>query len=94
HEAAFYWLYTHEHEWLEEVLPIATKTQHVERVNWTKRDTEVVMSLKYLLNSLDKIPSRTSLDSMLGGHGWLTSKLAYLPKTQRLLRLMMLSDKK
>ena len=94
HEAAFYWLYTHEHEWLEEVLPIATKTQHVERVNWTKRDTEVVMSLKYLLNSLDKIPSRTRLDSMLGGHGWLTSKLAYLPKTQRLLRLMMLSDKK
>jgi hypothetical protein len=34
------------------------------------------------------------LDSMLGGHGWRTSKLAYLPKTQRLLRLMMLSDKK
>lgn len=84
-EAAFYWLYQHESGWLESALPVAKKTQHVDRVDWCKRDKEVVSAI-YEIVKLSKMPlSRTELDRMLGGHGWLTSKISKFPKTKRLL---------
>ncbi|MGV2989713.1 TnsD family Tn7-like transposition protein [Vibrio sp. E150_011] len=86
HEAAFYWLYIHEHEWLESVLPEATPTQHVDRVDWCQRDNELVEAVRKQLLSSQVNLSRTELDRSFGGHGWLTSKIAKLPKTRDLLR--------
>ncbi|NOI31045.1 TnsD family Tn7-like transposition protein [Vibrio coralliilyticus] len=85
-EAAYYWLYNHEHEWLETVLPNASKTQHVDRVDWCQRDNELVKVISELLLSTGNKLSRTELDKALGGHGWLTSKLKKMPKTKELLK--------
>lgn len=85
-EAAYYWLYNHEYAWLETVLPTASKTQHVDRVDWFQRDNELVDVIRELLLSSSNKKSRTELDKALGGHGWLTSKIAKLPKTRELLR--------
>ena len=85
-EAAYYWLYNHEHEWLETVLPAANKTQHVDKVDWYQRDNELVEVIRDLLLSTSNKLSRTELDKFLGGHGWLTSKIIKLPKTRELLR--------
>mgnify|MGYP001316591409 CR=1 FL=1 len=85
-EAAYHWLYSHEHEWLETVLPNATKTRHVDRVDWCQRDNELVDVIRELLLSSSNKLSRTELDKALGGHGWLTSKLKKMPKTKELLR--------
>lgn len=85
-EAAYHWLYSHEHEWLETVLPKATKTRHVDRVDWCQRDNELVDVIRELLLSSSNKLSRTELDKALGGHGWLTSKLNKMPKTKELLR--------
>ncbi|MCF7478392.1 TnsD family transposase [Vibrio sp. J2-4] len=86
HEAAYYWLYNHEYTWFEAVLPTASQTQHVDRVDWYKRDNELVDVIRDLLLSSSNKPSRTELDKSLGGHGWLTSKITKLPKTRELLR--------
>lgn len=85
-EAAYHWLYSHEHEWLETVLPNATKTRHVDRVDWCQRDNVLVDVIRELLLSSSNKLSRTELDKALGGHGWLTSKLKKMPKTKELLR--------
>ncbi|MEZ8370224.1 TnsD family Tn7-like transposition protein [Vibrio splendidus] len=85
-EAAFYWLYIHERDWLESALPVATQTQHVDRVDWDRRDEELVEAVRELIISSNSKLSRTELDRCLGGHGWLTSKIAKLPKTRAFLR--------
>ncbi|OBU20669.1 TnsD family Tn7-like transposition protein [Photobacterium aquimaris] len=86
YEAAFHWLYINEREWLEKILPVATQTQRVEKVDWYQRDLELVVEVRKLLFSSNSKLSRTELDRFLGGHGWLTSKLEKLPKTRKLLR--------
>lgn len=85
-EAAYHWLYSHEHEWLETVLPNASKTRHVDRVDWCQRDNELVEVIRELLLSSSNKLSRTELDKALGGHGWLTSKLKKMPNTKDLLK--------
>jgi hypothetical protein len=80
-EAAFYWLYLHEHEWLERVLPVATQTQHVDRVNWSQRDKVLVKKVISIMEERQNQLSRTQLDNLLGGHGWLTKKKHKLPRT-------------
>ncbi|HAS6026911.1 TnsD family Tn7-like transposition protein [Vibrio vulnificus] len=85
-EAGFYWLYIHERDWLEGVLPVATQTEHVDRIDWCQRDNKLVGMVRELLLSSSAMVSRTELDKLLGGHGWLTSKIAKLPKTRALLR--------
>ncbi|MFZ3422740.1 TnsD family Tn7-like transposition protein [Vibrio harveyi] len=86
HEAAYYWLYNHEYTWFETVLPTASKTQHVDRVDWEQRDNELSKQVVKILSNSDRKPSRTELDKLLGGHGWLTSKIDKLPKTKELLK--------
>ncbi|MEZ9471117.1 TnsD family Tn7-like transposition protein [Vibrio lentus] len=85
-EAAFYWLYIHERDWLESALPVATQTQHVDRVDWDRRDEELVEAVREFIISSNSKLSRTELDRCLGGHCWLTSKIAKLPKTRDFLR--------
>jgi len=84
-EAAFYWLYQHEKEWLESMLPIAQRTKHVDRIDWVKRDIDVSIIVDEILKSTDERLTRAGLDRMIGGHGWLTSKISKLPNTKCLL---------
>ncbi|EGR0501865.1 transposase [Vibrio cholerae] len=86
-EAAFFWLYFHYPEWLEQHLPVPQKTQHVDRVDWEKRDHELYRKVCSIIESCESPICRTKLDKALGAHGWLTSKLFHLPKTQKILRL-------
>lgn len=85
-DAAFHWLYIHEHDWLESVLPVAIQAEHIDRVDWYQRDNELVGVIDELLLSSSSKLSRTELDRLLGGHGWLTSKIEKLPKTKCLLQ--------
>lgn len=84
-EAAFFWLYNHHKVWLEGCLPDPQKVQHVDRVNWEQRDKEISKQIVQILSGSDRNLSRTELDKILGGHGWLTSKIGKLPKTKELL---------
>ncbi|MCS0206111.1 TnsD family transposase [Vibrio sp. HS-50-1] len=85
-EAAFYWLYNHEVHWLESVLPAASQTLHVEKIDWNQRDNEVIAIVRNLLFSSSIKLSRTEMDRIMGSHGWLTSRIEKLPKTREFLR--------
>lgn len=84
-EAAFFWLYAHEREWLNANLPLACKPIKPDRVDWEERDAELNRKVHELLLR-NKITSRTELDGMLGSHGWLISKKDKLPRTMSLLK--------
>ncbi|EML0424458.1 TniQ family protein [Vibrio parahaemolyticus] len=85
-EAAFFWLYNHQKEWLDGCLPAPQKVQHVDRVDWKQRDRELSKQVVQILSGFDRKLSRTELDKLLGGHGWLTSKIGKLPRTKELLK--------
>lgn len=80
-EAAFFWLYNHQKDWLDHCLPEPQKVQHVNRVDWVQRDKELSKQVAQILYNSDRKLSRTELDRALGGHGWLTSKKKKLPRT-------------
>ncbi|WP_194090533.1 TnsD family Tn7-like transposition protein [Vibrio hibernica] len=80
-EAAFFWLYQHDRNWLEDNLPRATKTKHVDKINWEQLDVELAEKVIEILRCNSKQISRSELDRQLGGHGWLISKKEKLPKT-------------
>ncbi|WP_417438883.1 TnsD family Tn7-like transposition protein [Idiomarina sp.] len=79
--SAFYWLYANERDWLNQTLPKPTKPKLPPKVDWKKRDLELAPQVKGILTNCDGKISRTHIDRMLGGHGWLTRKLHKLPLT-------------
>lgn len=87
-EAAFFWLYTHQKDWLDSCLPAPQKVQHVDRVDWEKRDKEFSKLVAQILSNSNHKLSRTELDRALGGHGWLISKKKKLPITFLVIHLM------
>lgn len=80
-EAAFFWLYAHQKDWLNSCLPAPQEVQHVDRVDWEQRDKELSKKVTQILSNSDRKLSRTELDRALGGHGWLTSKKKKLART-------------
>lgn len=80
-EAAFFWLYLYQHDWLECHLPEPKKTEHRDRVDWGKRDIELASLVQQTLNELSEPIYRTELERILGCHGWLTAKKGKLHKT-------------
>ncbi|WP_305810926.1 TnsD family Tn7-like transposition protein [Photobacterium leiognathi] len=82
-EAAFFWLYNHQKDWLDSWLPAPQEVQHVDRVDWEQRDKALSKQVVQILFNSDSKLSRTELDRALGGHGWLTSKKEKLPRTLR-----------
>ncbi|NNN70548.1 TnsD family Tn7-like transposition protein [Vibrio sp. 3-2(1)] len=80
-EAAFFWLYLHNPDWLEQHLPNPLKTQHVDRVDWGERDKELAQRVVQIMDKAGHAISRTQLDRELGSHGWLTAKKENLPLT-------------
>ncbi|MGF1865302.1 TnsD family transposase [Enterovibrio norvegicus] len=89
-EASFFWLYTHDREWLDTNLPKACKPLCSERIDWKKRDAELFHQVLELL-SHHEVTSRTELDRALGSHGWLISKKAKFPRTMLLLKAFSLN---
>jgi len=79
--AAFHWLYTHERSWLNNTLPAPSKTKQCSKVDWKKRDVELAAKVKNILFQSKKKMNRTTLDKMLGGHGWLIRMQHKLPLT-------------
>lgn len=79
--AAFHWLNVNENEWLHLTLPAPTKPQALARVNWSKRDRELLTKVKAILVRSEVTLSRTKLDKAIGGHGWLTRYANRLPET-------------
>ncbi|KPZ59934.1 hypothetical protein AN391_00873 [Pseudoalteromonas sp. P1-13-1a] len=79
--AAFHWLNVNENEWLHLTLPAPTKPQALARVNWSKRDRELLTKVKAILVKSEVTLSRTKLDKAIGGHGWLTRYANRLPET-------------
>ena len=79
--AAFFWLYSHENQWLQLILPDAQKAVAKPRVDWHQRDLLLVKEISLLLEQHPNQLSRSQLDKILGGHGWLTKKKHKLPLT-------------
>lgn len=79
--AAFFWLYLNERTWLEAALPAPVKTQAKPRVDWELRDQELAVRIRDVLSSCEGLVSRSQLDHLLGGHGWLLKHRARLPRT-------------
>ena len=85
-EAAFFWLYNHQKDWLDSRLPAPQKAIHIDRVDWKHRDIELSRKVTTLFSCPNTTLNRTQLDLLLGGHGWLyLPTLSNLPKTKQLL---------
>jgi hypothetical protein len=79
--AAFFWLYAYEKQWLELHLPKAQKPVAKPRVDWQQRDAMLVHKVTFIMQQHNNQLSRTQLDKRLGGHNWLTKKKHKLPLT-------------
>ncbi|MGS0826797.1 TnsD family Tn7-like transposition protein [Shewanella sp. 0m-8] len=79
--AAFFWLYAYEKQWLEANLPAAKRPVIKPRVDWHQRDKLLVTKVSSIMHEYQNQLSRTQLDKLLGGHGWLTKKKHKLPQT-------------
>ncbi|MCL1131616.1 TnsD family Tn7-like transposition protein [Shewanella sairae] len=79
--AAFFWLYTYEKQWLEANLPKAKRPVIKPRVDWHQRDLLLVTEVSSLMRKHHNRLSRTQLDLLLGGHGWFTKNKHKLPKS-------------
>lgn len=84
-EAAYFWLYHHDAEWLEIVSPSPLVPKRNCRVDWIKRDRQLSEKVTNILSGENRIRSRTELDRMLGAHSWLMSKKHKLPETMLVL---------
>ena len=60
-----------------------TKIIYKNRVDWHQRDIELSDITSKLLDQQVAKVSRTELDRVLGGHGWLTKYKAKLPITMK-----------
>ncbi len=83
HDAAYIWLYHYDHQWLEQVLPKATRPKPKGRVDWELRDRELVDKVRRLMEQHQGRLTRTKLDNLLGGRGWMIKQQKKLPRTMR-----------
>lgn len=84
-EAAYFWLYQHDCDWLEGVSPLPQVPKRTGRVDWIQRDRLLSEKVADILSRENSIRSRTELDRMLGSHSWLMSKKHKLPETMLVL---------
>jgi hypothetical protein len=90
--AAYYWLSFHEKNWLTSKMPKPLKPVVKPRVDWAKRDQELVVRITDIFKESQNRLTRTQLDRELGGHGWLTKKKAKLPLSLLLYEKLYLED--
>ncbi|KGA44047.1 TnsD family transposase [Yersinia ruckeri] len=78
---AFFWLYQRCPAWLECHLPAVNKPKCVIRVDWAIRDKILSKEVAFIIEEQGGTITRTQLDRILGGHGWLTKNKKRLPLT-------------
>ncbi|WP_067515887.1 TnsD family Tn7-like transposition protein [Endozoicomonas ascidiicola] len=83
HDKAYIWLYHYDRPWLEQALPKATKPKPKGRVDWTQRDNELADRVRVLMVAHKGQLSRSKLDKLLGGHGWMIKQQNKLPKAMQ-----------
>jgi hypothetical protein len=83
--AAFHWLYKYEKNWLNLNLPTPMKPKLQLKVNWKQRDKELARKAINILRSTKIQISRTQLDLIIGGNGWLFRMEHKLPETMTVL---------
>lgn len=81
--AEFHWLYLHEREWINLTLPKPTVPRLKAKVNWQNRDKYLSIKARNIMVLHKGNISRTQLDRLLGGHGWLIKYKDKLPQTLR-----------
>ncbi|WP_286254511.1 TnsD family Tn7-like transposition protein [Marinobacter shengliensis] len=82
--ADFFWLYHNDRDWLEKQLPSPMPPRRPEK-NWHALDDKVCEMVHEQTLQLSKPMSVSELDTLLGGHRWLTKFLGNLPKTHNLI---------
>jgi hypothetical protein len=90
--AAFFWLYAYEKQWLESHLPKAQKPVAKPRVDWHQRDLMLVPKVCAIMEKYQNQLSRTQLDKQLGGHSWLIKKKHKLPLTMNMYSKLIKMD--
>jgi hypothetical protein len=90
--AAFFWCFLYEKEWLNSILPKAHKPKR-QLCDWRSRDNEAVIKIDSVLKTSVEIISITQLDHLIGGKKWLTSFIDKLPKSKRLIAVLIKSNK-
>lgn len=80
-EAAFFWLYNHEKDWLNIASPKPTSTYPSPKIDWSDRDRKLYDQVRKLVDNSTTNLSRTELERILGVKGLLTSKKEKLPRT-------------
>ncbi|EQA1266401.1 hypothetical protein AT488_004894 [Escherichia coli] len=78
----------HECDWLNSCLPKTIRCYKNKRVDWSERDIISSSLINDVLSQGQYSMSLTSLDALLGGHGWLLKYRDKLPMTMILLRKM------
>jgi hypothetical protein len=77
--AAYYWLYVNDKKWLKRNMPNPTPPKSNIKIDWLKRDKEVLAKIMKILPASTKKLSRTKVDRLLGSHGWFTKKKEKFP---------------
>lgn len=72
----YLWLLTHDREWVDMRLPKVHKNKKLTRIDWSARDTEILVILKKLSGLY---LSLSAIDREIGGHNWLLKYQAKLP---------------
>lgn len=77
--AAYYWLYSNDKKWLKRNMPKPTSQKPNTKIDWLRRDKEVLAKIMKILPVSTKKLSRTKVDQILGSHGWFTKKKEKFP---------------
>ena len=70
------------------LIPVFLKQYDAIKINWSERDIISSSLINDVLSQGQYSMSLTSLDALLGGHGWLLKYRDKLPMTMILLRKM------
>jgi hypothetical protein len=90
--AAFFWCFLNEKEWLNAILPEAMKPVR-QHCNWQSRDNEAVIKINGVVSKSTETISITKLDNLIGGKKWLTRFIDKLPKSKYLIYLLIKGHK-
>lgn len=84
----FYWLYFNDRSWLEENLPPVVSRCPSGRVNWEKRDLELVEKVRAISDDKEFRFSLSRLDVVTGARGSIIRYAHKLPQTRQVISLI------
>ena len=91
--STYTWLYRYDKEWLMEVSPKKNRTQGIKKIDWNKRDEEILNEVKkflsQILNNKEKKPIRITIGAVAKGINrecFLVRNIKKLPKTEEYLK--------